>query len=202
MCCRYDIIRSAVSAARAGDVAAAESDAAGAGDDAHIPFSSHIMASSASFFRGPWSSLLLLSFMVRGIDCWLLGNAPRGLRLSATGRDCVCVVFLGQLPKARISKFFSPNNFASFCWRKKQKIMEEEVHTIHIECTRNELEGERPMRKSKEAKHKTQSFVVLTERMYGQSDIAANTKGPRQCGTTVSSTIDLRKIPGFLTFYF
>ncbi len=76
MCCRYDIIRSAVSAARAGDVAAAESDAAGAGDDAHIPFSSHIMASSASFFRGPWSSLLLLSFMVRGIDCWLLGNAP------------------------------------------------------------------------------------------------------------------------------
>ena len=159
MCCRYDIIRSAVSAARAGDVAAAESDAAGAGDDAHIPFSSHIMASSASFFRGPWSSLLLLSFMVRGIDCWLLGNAPRGLRLSATGRDCVCVVFLGQLPKARISNFFSPNNFASFCWRKKQKIMEEEVR--YILYVRNELEGERPMRKSKEAKHKTQSFVVF-----------------------------------------
>ena len=120
MCCRYDIIRSAVSAARAGDVAAAESDAAGAGDDAHIPFSSHIMASSASFFRGPWSSLLLLSFMVRGIDCWLLGNAPRGLRLSATGRECMCC-FLGQLPKQGFL-FFSRNNFASFCWRKKQKI--------------------------------------------------------------------------------
>ena len=55
-----------MSAERAGtaagpDVAAAESDATGARDDAHIPFSSHIMASSASMFRGPWSSLLLLS---------------------------------------------------------------------------------------------------------------------------------------------